>query len=316
VSAIRYVNSNEARASVQTPVRMSAATNLPAVIAGRYHPVRLIAKGGMGAVYEVEHARTGERLALKVLLSGVGASAEDLERFKREARASARIKSEHVVRVIDADVAPELDGAPFLVMELLDGLDLERKVVAARPDAATVVDWMRQVATAIDKAHRLGIVHRDLKPENLFLTTIEDRPPIIKVLDFGISKPTDEGTGATGSGQIVGTPRYMAPEQASSGARVTPATDRFALGLVAYRLLAGESYFRGDPINVLAQLLHEPMRVPSERHPDLGAAFDAWFARACHRNPEERFGSAAEQVEALAVALALPTLASTPGATR
>jgi serine/threonine-protein kinase len=295
---------------------MNAAPNLPAVIAGRYQPVRLIAKGGMGAVYEVEHARTGERLALKVLLSGLGASAEDLERFKREARAPARIKSDHVVRVTDADVAPELDGAPFLVMELLEGTDLERQAAAARPDATTVIGWLRQVATAIDKAHRLGIVHRDLKPENLFLTTSEDRAPIIKVLDFGISKLTEDGTGATASGQIVGTPRYMAPEQASSGARVTPATDLFALGLVAYRLLAGESYFRGDPINVLAQLLHEPMRPPSERQPELGKAFDAWFARACHRNPEQRFGSAAEQVEALSAALGLPTLPVTPSGVR
>src|SRR5262245_25167383 len=223
---------------------MNSAPNLPAVIASRYLPVRLIAKGGMGAVYEVEHARTGEHLALKVLLSGVGASADLLERFKREARASARIKSEHVVRVIDADEAPELDGAPFLVMELLDGMDLEREAAAARPDAATVVGWLRQVAVAIDKAHRLGIVHRDLKPENLFLAAREEGPPIVKVLDFGIVKMGEEGTGATGSGQIVGTPRYMAPEQANSAARATPATDRCALGLVAYRLLAGESYYQ------------------------------------------------------------------------
>jgi serine/threonine protein kinase len=295
---------------------MKTAPKLPALIAGRYQPVRLIAKGGMGAVYEVEHARTGEHLALKVLLSGVGASPEDLERFKREARASARIKSEHVVRVTDADVSPELDGAPFLVMELLEGMDLERKAAAERPDPATVVDWLRQVATAIDKAHRLGIVHRDLKPENIFLATSEDRPPIIKVLDFGIVKLAEEGTGATGEGQIIGTPRYMAPEQASSGARVTPATDRFALGLVAHRLLAGESYFKGDPINILAQLLHEPLRPPSERHPELGKAFDTWFGRACHRNPEERFASAGEQVEALSAALGLPTMAVTPGAIR
>ena len=109
---------------------MVATPSLPAVIASRYVPVRLIAQGGMGAVYEVEHARTGEHLALKVLLSGVGASAEALSRFKREVRASARIRSDHVVRVIDADVAPELDGAPFLVMELLEGTDLEREATA------------------------------------------------------------------------------------------------------------------------------------------------------------------------------------------
>jgi serine/threonine-protein kinase len=295
---------------------MIPAPQLPAVIASRYLPVRLIAKGGMGAVYEVEHARTGERLALKVLLSGVGASADLLERFKREARASARIKSDHVVRVIDADVAPELDGAPFLVMELLEGMDLERKAVSGPPDRAAIVEWLRQVAVAIDKAHRLGIIHRDLKPENLFLTTPEDRPPLVKVLDFGILKMTEDGTGATGTGQLIGTPRYMAPEQATSGARITPATDLFALGLVAYRLLAGESYFRGDPINILAQLLYEPMQPPSERHPSLGKGFDTWFARACHRNPEERFRSAGEQIESLSAVLGLPTLAVTPGAVR
>ncbi len=291
---------------------MVATPSLPAVIASRYVPVRLIAQGGMGAVYEVEHARTGEHLALKVLLSGVGASAEALNRFKREARASARIKSDHVVRVIDADVAPELDGAPFLVMELLEGSDLERKAAAERPAPGTVVDWLRQVAVAIDKAHRLGIVHRDLKPENLFLTSRENGTPIVKVLDFGIVKMTEEGTGATGSGQILGTPQYMAPEQVTTGARITPATDRYALGLVAYRLLTGESYYQGDVMKILAQLLHEPLQRPSQRHAELGTAIDSWFARACHRSPEERFASAAEQVEALSAALGLPTLAIDP----
>ena len=296
----------------QATIRMNATPSLPAVIASRYVPVRLIAQGGMGAVYEVEHERTGERLALKVLLSGVGASAEALGRFKREARASARIKSDHVVRVIDADVAPELGGAPFLVMELLEGRDLERQAAAERPTPGTVVDWLRQVAVAIDKAHRLGIVHRDLKPENLFLTSREDGTPIVKVLDFGIVKMTEDGTGATGSGQILGTPKYMAPEQVSSTTRITPAADRYALGLVAYRLLTGESYYWGDVLTILAQLLHEPLRRPSQRHPDLGIAIDAWFARACHRSPEERFASASEQVEALSGALGLPTMAIDP----
>jgi eukaryotic-like serine/threonine-protein kinase len=289
---------------------MTSTPSLPDIIASRYMPVRLIAQGGMGAVYEVEHVRTGEHLALKVMLSGVGASTEALGRFKREARASARIKSDHVVRVIDADVAPELDGAPFLVMELLEGSDLERKAGAEQPVPGAVVGWLRQVGVAIDKAHRLGIIHRDLKPQNLFLTSREDGTPMVKVLDFGIVKMTEDGTGATGSGQILGTPQYMAPEQVSATAQITPAVDRYALGLVAYRLLTGESYYAGDVMNILAQLLHEPLRLPSERHPDLGTAFDAWFARACHRSPGERFTSASEQVEALAVALGLPSLAT------
>jgi eukaryotic-like serine/threonine-protein kinase len=289
---------------------MIAATNLPEIIASRYRPIRLIATGGMGAVYEVEHTRTGEHLALKVLLSSVGSSAEAIERFKREARASARIKSEHVVRVTDADVAPELGGAPFLVMELLDGMDLERVASASPPTPEIVVAWLRQVAQAIDKAHRLGIVHRDLKPENFFLATVENRRSIVKVLDFGIAKMIEEGTGVTGSGQLLGTPRYMAPEQASPNTRVTPATDRCALGLIAYRFLAGESYYQGGAMVILGQILHDELQPPSQRISRLGSAFDAWFMKACHRIPEQRFASASEQIEALAEALGLPAVES------
>jgi len=265
-----------------------------------------LGRGGMGVVYEVEHVRTGERLALKALPSGAGVSGEVLERFKREARASVRIKSEHVVRVIDADVAPELDGAPFIVMELLEGMDLERKTAGSRTEPALVVDWLRQVALAVEKAHGLGIVHRDLKPENLFLTKREDGSPIVKILDFGIVKMIEDENWVTASDEILGTPTYMSPEQATAGAPVTPAADRYALGLVAFRLLVGEAYHRGDVVAIVGQLLHEPLQPPSERHPDLGSDFDIWFARACHRSPKERFASAAEQIEALAAALRVP----------
>lgn len=260
----------------------------------------------MGAVYEVEHAVTGERLALKVLWLGANATPEALARFKREVQASARIKSENVVRVTDADAAPELGGAPFLVMELLEGTDLERAATAAPPAPATVVDWLRQVARAVDKAHHLGIVHRDLKPENLFLVTSADGPPLVKVLDFGIVKMLDEGTGATVTGQILGTPKYMAPEQASANAPVTPATDRCALGLIAYRLLIGESYHQGGVMSVLGQLLHGQLEPPSQRGSRFGAPFDGWFLKACDRDPERRFASASEQIEALSEALGLP----------
>ncbi len=259
----------------------------------------------MGAVYEVEHTATGERLALKVLLSNANASPEALARFQHEARVSARIKSDNVVRVIDADIAPELGGVPFLVMELLEGTDLERAAATTPPAPATVIDWLRPVARAIDKAHHLGLVHRDLKPENLFLATRSDGPPQVKVLDFGIVKMLEEGTGATGSGQILGTPKYMAPEQASANTPVTPATDRCALGLVAYRLLMGESYYQGGVMVVLGELLHGQLQAPSTRGSRFGGAFDAWFLKACHRDPAARFASASEQIEALAVALGL-----------
>jgi serine/threonine-protein kinase len=282
---------------------MIAASPFPALIAARYRTIRLIATGGMGAVYEVEHTSTGERLALKVLLSNAHASPEALARFQQEARASARIKSDNVVRVTDADVAPELGGVPFLVMELLEGTDLERAAATTPPDPATVIDWLRPVARAIDKAHHLGLVHRDLKPENLFLATRSDGPAQVKILDFGIVKMLEEGTGATDTGQILGTPRYMAPEQASANSRVTPATDRCALGLVAYRLVMGESYYQGGVMVVLGQLLHGQLQAPSTRGSRFGGAFDAWFLKACHRDPDARFASASEQIEALAVAL-------------
>jgi len=276
------------------------------VIVGRYRVERLIGSGGMGAVYEVEHLHTGQRLALKVLtMQHQGAA---VERFKREARAASRIQSDHVVRVTDADVAPELGGAPFLVMELLDGADLEHATAGGAASHEDVVMWLRQVARALSKAHEAGIVHRDLKPENLFLTRREDGSPLVKVLDFGIAKLTAESGVLTRSDQFLGTPAYMAPEQAESqGAPVTAASDLYAIGLIAFRLLVGRSYWRpGSLAQMLAQILVEPMPLASERGSTLGPAFDAWFARACARDSSKRFGAAIDQVEALAGALGLP----------
>lgn len=270
----------------------------------------------MGSVYVVEHVHTGEQLALKVLLSQVGASQEHIERFKREARASAVIKSEHVVRVTDSDVAPELNGAPFLVMELLEGQDLETLTEATQgPIAPTVVlDWLRQVARALDKAHGFGLVHRDLKPENLFLTQREDGSPLVKILDYGLVKMV-ENAGATATGEILGTPRYMAPEQARGDVeQIGPGTDRWALGLIAYKLLTGDEYWNAKTVHhLLAQIVYEEVAPPSSRGSRLGAGFDRWFLTACHRDPAQRFSSASEQIEALAEALGAPPAAVAVG---
>jgi eukaryotic-like serine/threonine-protein kinase len=212
-----------------------------------------------------------------------------------------------VVQVTDAGVAPELGGAPFLVMELLEGADLERVSGDRASPAETVVEWLRQVARALTRAHEAGIVHRDLKPENLFLTRREDGSPLVKVLDFGVAKVAAENSALTTSGSILGTPRYMAPEQTDSrGAPVTLRADLYALGLIAFKLLTGRMYWRdGSLAQLLAQILADPMPPASERGAGFGPQFDAWFERACCRDPERRFASATTQVEALATALGI-----------
>ncbi len=280
--------------------------DLPARIGGKYRPVRLLGRGGMGVVYEVEHEHTGQRLALKLLTQQPGAS---VERFRREARAASLIKSDHIVRVTDAGLAPELGDTPFLVMELLDGQDLERATGDRPASPSDVVEWLRQVARALVKAHDAGLVHRDLKPENLFLTRGDSGEPLVKILDFGIAKMmAAEASLLTASDAFLGTPGYMAPEQTDSrGPPVTFRADLYTLGLIAFKLLTGRIYWRsGSLAQLLSQILAEPMPAPSERGSTFGPAFDAWFLRGCDRDPEKRFASASEQIEALAVALGLP----------
>src|SRR5258708_16875324 len=214
------------------------------LVASRYRIIRELGRGGMGVVYVVEHIHTGEQLALKVLHGAAAVDPAAIARFKREARAGAQIKSEHVVRVTDADVAPELGGAPFFVMELLEGCDLEQLVERVGPlHPDVVVDVLSQIARALDKAHRIGIVHRDLKPENIFLHWREDGTAVAKILDFGISKflsadpDQSSGLGMTADGTVMGTPYYMTPEQARGLAEeIGPATDMWPIGLLAHKM--------------------------------------------------------------------------------
>lgn len=287
-------------------------STLPALVGGKYRPLRLIGQGGMGLVYEVVHENTGEHLALKLLVARSRLAPELVERFRREARATTSVKSDHVVRVTDADVAPELDGAPFLVMELLEGQNLEELCLERQPSPDECVHWLRQVGRALDKAHHQRIVHRDLKPENLFLAERVELPPIVKVLDFGIAKTVGEGGAGTGSGQILGTPRYMAPEQVGHGTgEISAASDRYALGLVAFRLLSGRHYFDdGDLMKLLVAVGRGATLAPSALGCAKGPLFDAWFARACAFDAGQRFDSCFEQIEALAEALGLTTLSS------
>jgi serine/threonine-protein kinase len=283
------------------------------VIASRYRVVRELGRGGMGVVYVVEHTRTGDQMALKLLHGRAAQDPQAIERFRREARASARIKSEHVVKVVDADVAPEMDNAPFLVMELLDGTDLQRKVEnEGRLSPDQVMYFLGQAARALAKSHAVGIVHRDLKPENLFAHRREDGSTMLKILDFGISKIVGgeaagdiSTSGMTNTGAVMGTPLYMAPEQARGRVHeIGPATDTWAMGLIALFLLTGEIYWRANTVaELMVQILSDPMYPPTQRWPWLPPGIDAWFAHSCAREPTGRFASIVQQMEALGVAL-------------
>ncbi|MDI1431587.1 protein kinase domain-containing protein [Polyangium sorediatum] len=286
---------------------------IPELIASRYRVVHPIGEGNMGTVYLVEHVYTGEELAMKVLQAHVGTNAKLVKRFKREAWLPARIRSDHVVRVIDADVAAELGNAPFLVMELLRGSDLEAYVQRMQKvPAAEVVGIYWQVADALSKAHALGIVHRDLKPENIFLHEHYDGRVIVKVLDFGISKMAgDDGNieeaRLTRTGAVLGTPLYMPPEQATGDTpRVGPPADMWALGLIAFRLLTGQVYWKAHTMaELLVEILTRPMEAPSVRDESLPTSFDAWFLRSCDRDPKKRFPTVWDQVKALAESLGI-----------
>jgi serine/threonine-protein kinase len=282
------------------------------IIVDKYRVVRRLGEGGMGAVYLVQHVKTDERFAMKILHPDVVSNDAARERFRREARTPARIDSDHVARVVDSDIAQDFGDVPFLVMEYLRGQNLQDLSDELGPlDPREVLVYLRQVAIALDKAHAIGIVHRDLKPENLFLTTRDDGSPCVKVLDFGIAKLSG-ATGdlvrikATSTGDVFGTPLFMSPEQCKSESdKVGAQTDIWALGLIAYRLLSGDDFWTANTLtHLIAQIAYEPIPKPSSRHP-LEPAFDAWFAICCARESSERFTSASEAIEALAGALGL-----------
>jgi hypothetical protein len=299
-----------------------------AVVADKYRVVSRLAKGGFATVYVAEHLTTEKRLAVKMLLPHILRDEKSVRDFKFEATIDGKVDSEHLAQVYDAGI-DERTGAPFLVMELLNGENLEQLVQRAGPlPPARVADYLLQVTGGLDKAHgyvdargrATPIVHRDLKPENLFLARLGSGASIVKILDFGIAKVVSESKEVTE--QIRGTALYMAFEQAS-GAKITPATDIWALGLIAFRLLTGRYYWMagqsGDGASLehaLAEILSLPLPPASERASAigvpivLGSAFDGWFARCVRRNAGERFQSAGEAGRALAEALGVSQAAA------
>jgi eukaryotic-like serine/threonine-protein kinase len=262
--------------------------------------VRPLGAGGMGAVWLADHLTLRTRVVVKFMAEELARDPASVARFSREASAAAAVKSPHVVQMLDHGVAP--NGAPFIVMELLEGKDLgahiTRQGVLPPGEVAAIVT---QACKALSRAHAAGIVHRDIKPDNLFLCQAEDGEIYVKILDFGIAKKGEAtGLGHTKTGALMGTPYYMSPEQALGFKGIDFRTDLWSLGVVAFEMLTGARPFDGDTIGALAVAIsHGPLPVPTSANPRLAPAVDAWFARACSRDVARRFSSAKEMAEAL-----------------
>ena len=285
-----------AAAKPEIPVRQGD------VLDGKYRVDSVLGIGGMGAVLAATHLQLAQRVAIKLLLSTRN-DKDEIERLHRllnEARVVAKMKSQHIARVLDVGTLDS--GGPYMVMELLEGSDLERHLEergALPVDMA--VDYVLQACEAVAEAHHLGVVHRDLKPSNLFLTRSVDKRPMIKVLDFGLSKSVrgDKSSASiTRPLEIVGTPSYMSPEQLRSTRDVDERTDIWSLGVILYELVSGTLPFDNTSIpDLCAAIVRDPPK-PISRHLPTGIVDT--IERCLKKNPDERFKDIAELAKALA----------------
>ena len=308
-------------------------TELPAlaqpgeIVAGKYRVDRLLGRGGMGIVVAATHLALDQKVALKFVqetafepadpTSGPRAPSskgeEALERFLREARSAAKLRSEHVARVFDVDVLES--GDPYIVMELLEGSDLAR-VRAERGGklpADEAAEYVLQACEALVEAHALGIVHRDLKPQNLFLTRKVGGAPLVKVLDFGISKASGPAAigelALTDTSTVLGSPLYMAPEQMRSAKHADARSDVWALGVVLYELCGGRVPFDAESVTELCLKVVQDAPPPLvELAPDVPRDLAMAVMRCLEKDPALRFPNVAE------LALALEPFAKSTGA--
>jgi serine/threonine-protein kinase len=290
------------------------------LVAGKYRMIRKLGEGGMGAVWLARNELTDREFAIKFLRAEGARDPLLLARFFQEARVSGKLRHPSILEIFDVGSAPELDGAPFLVMELLDGASLEALLHALGPlDRRLAIEIVSAVSRALALAHERGIVHRDLKPANIFLHRPGTGALVPKVLDFGISKIStpntpDASPGLTQTGAVLGSPLYMSPEQASSDKKIDGRSDVHALGVVLWECLVGRPPFPADTYNNLVVAI-----VTGDR-PRLGVSLpgtppslEKLVSRAFARNRDDRFAGAAELAEALEAELAKlggPTLDS------
>jgi serine/threonine-protein kinase len=270
----------------------------------------------MGSVWLAEHLTLATEVVVKFMAAALVSNAESRARFSREAAAASQVKSPHVVQMLDHGVTDT--NVPFIVMERLEGEDLaarlERETALPPKDVVTIAG---HVCQALARAHAKGIVHRDVKPQNVFLCA-HDEEIFVKLLDFGIAKSTEpDGFAATRTGQIMGSPYYMSPEQAVGHKEIDHRTDLWSLGVLVFEALTGSRPFEATSLPALAIAIHSgPIPKPSAVRPSLPRAFDDWFARACCRDVGARFASAKELHHALARALDVQTPATEIDSTR
>ena len=274
------------------------------VVAQRYRLTRQLGEGGFGTVFEAECADGAQHVALKILHVALGDNSIEVKRFEREARLAQEIRHPHVVRTLDIGCTER--GLPYIVLELLQGCSLRQRLKSGGAWAvATTAELALQVLDGLSAAHALGVVHRDIKPANIFLCQEAGPKPFVKVLDFGIAKALGgelgQGTKLTATGQMLGTPAYMAPEQAR-GEPIDCATDLYSLGLVLAEMVGGQRVVTGESeIELLmAHVGPEPHELPAAvRESPLGPVIE----RALRKTSGERFPSAADMRAAVAQAL-------------
>jgi len=271
------------------------------LLADKYKVERVLGVGGMGVVVSAHHTQLEELVALKFLLPDCLDNADAVERFMREARAAVRIRSEHVARVVD--IGKLNNGAPYMVMEYLEGADLAAILEKRGPlPAQEAVDYVLQASEAIAEAHALGIVHRDLKPSNLFLTTYADGAPLVKVLDFGISKllETESARQLTATSATMGSPVYMSPEQIRSTKTVDTRSDIWSLGVILFELLAGKPPFEGNgATGVLASILMDAPIPLAQEAPQVAPELVAVVNACLEKKPDDRLQTIADLAFAL-----------------
>jgi serine/threonine-protein kinase len=274
------------------------------VLAGKYLVEKVLGQGGMGVVVAARHLQLGSTIALKFMLEGFANDPHTVARFMREAQSATRITSEHVARILD--VGKLESGAPYMVMEYLDGSDLAKLVETRGPlPVAEAVDYVTQACRALAEAHGKGIVHRDIKPSNLFLTRRFDGSPLVKVLDFGIAKTQATDAHAPGdltqTQSMMGSPLYASPEQLDSARHANERADIWALGITLHFLLTGRHPFMADSHALLIASIMMGKPAPLREHrAQAPEALERIVLKCLERDPNRRYGSVGELVSALA----------------